>query len=144
MEPCRLRGSREAHHPVQAEVIGDRQPGQAEFDRPLNEVLDRGRPVKERKVGVAVELRVRELSHGIGPGIGGQMEGDNRTSVRLCESPAIAQQLGPRRRQKAVGTEFRSFRSLAVVLTRTVAMITIVSLLILVLLPAALAAQTGT
>jgi len=43
-----------------------------------------------------------------------------------------------------VGTDFRSFRSLAVVLTRTVAMITIVSLLILVLLPAALAAQTGT
>lgn len=61
-----------------------------------------------------------------------------------AKSPAIAQQLGPRRRQKAVGTEFRSFRSLAVVLTRTVAMITIVSLLILVLLPAALAAQTGT
>jgi hypothetical protein len=42
-----------------------------------------------------------------------------------------------------VGTDFRSFRSLAVVLTRTVAMIAIVSLLILVLLPAALAAQTG-
>ena len=74
VEPGRLRGSREAHHPVQAQVIGDRQPGQAEFDRPLNEVLDRGCPVKERKVGVAVKLRVRELSHGIGPGIGGADE----------------------------------------------------------------------
>ena len=71
VEPCCLRGSREAHHPVQAEMVGDRQPGQAEFDRPLNEVLDRGCPVKERKIGVTVELRVRELSHGIGPGIGG-------------------------------------------------------------------------
>ena len=144
VEPCFLRGSREAHHPVQAEVIGERQPGQAEFDRTLNEVLDRGRPVKERKVGVAVELRVRELSHGHWSRVsGGQMEGNNRTSVRSRESPAIAQQLGPRRRQKAVGTDLRSFRSLAVVLTRTVAMIAIVSLLILVLLPAALAAQPG-
>ena len=43
----------------------------------------------------------------------------------------------------AVGTDFRTLRSRAVVLTKIVAMITIASLLILVLLPAALAAQTG-
>ena len=43
-------------------------------------------------------------------------------------------------RQKAVGT---NFRSLAAVLTRIVAMVIIASLLILVLLPAALAVQAA-
>ncbi len=42
-----------------------------------------------------------------------------------------------------MGTDHRSFRGVAAVLTKIVAMIAIVSLLILVLLPAAIAAQTG-
>ncbi len=143
VEPGSLGGGGEAHHPVQAQMVRDRKAGQAEFDRSLDEVVDRRRSVKEREVGVTVQLRVGELSHGKVPASGGQMEPHDRTSVRICETPRITQQHERSRRLKAVGADPRSFRSLAAVMTKIVAMIAIVSLLILVLLPAALAAQAG-
>ena len=43
---------------VQALVVGDRETGQAELDRPLGELVRRRGAVEEREVGVAVELGI--------------------------------------------------------------------------------------
>ena len=58
-QPGLASGGREADRAVQALVVGHREAGQAELDRPLDEVIRRRRTVEEREVGVAVELGER-------------------------------------------------------------------------------------
>jgi hypothetical protein len=57
-QPDLLARRRRADDPVEALVIGDAEPGQAELDRPLGQLVRRRRAVEEREVRVAVELRV--------------------------------------------------------------------------------------
>ena len=55
-------GEREADHPVEAVVVGDRQGGEPEpggFDRQLLRVA---RAVEKGEIGVAVQLRVGDHS----------------------------------------------------------------------------------
>ena len=62
----------------------------------------------------------------------------------MMKSPWVAQHHPGPSRLKAVEPNLRTLRSLAVVMTRVIAMILIASLLVLVLLPAALAVQANT
>ncbi len=59
-----LRRADEPDRPVQAVVVRDGQPGQAELDRALDQVVGRGRPVEEREVGVGMEFGVGGRCHG--------------------------------------------------------------------------------
>ena len=78
VDPGGLGGGREPDRAVQALVVRDRQPGEAQLDGPLDEVVGRRRPVEEREVGVAVQLGVGGMGHGRSPGA----EADDRTDVR--------------------------------------------------------------
>ena len=51
-------GVGEADHPVQAVVVGDRQPGQPQLVRLLDQLLRVRGPVQEAEVGVAVQLDI--------------------------------------------------------------------------------------
>ena len=64
MEPDRLGRGDEADRAIQAVVVGDGQPGQAQLDGPLDQVVGRRRAIEEREVGVAVEFGVRGRCHG--------------------------------------------------------------------------------
>ena len=64
VEPGRLGRGDEPDRPVQAGVVRDGQPGQAQLDGPLDQVVGRRRAVEEREVRVAVEFGVRGLCHG--------------------------------------------------------------------------------
>ena len=58
-ETDRLGRFGEAHHPVEAVVVGDRQRLEPEAGRLGGQLLRVGGTVEEREVGVAVQLRVR-------------------------------------------------------------------------------------
>ncbi len=64
VQPSGLRGGREPDRAVEALVVRDREPGQAQLHGPRDEVVRRGRAVQEREVAVAVQLGVRECGHG--------------------------------------------------------------------------------
>jgi len=130
----------ESDDAVEALVVRDREARQAELDRPLDEVLDRRGPVEEREVGVAVELGEGWLDHDR-PASGAVWgTADDRTNV-LSSKASPGRNIRARRGViRAVG---RNVRSLVAVLARIVALVTIASLLILVLLPAALAVQAA-
>ena len=59
--PAASRGGGEPDGPVEALVIGDGEPGQAQLDGALDELVRGGRAVEEREVRVAVELGVGHL-----------------------------------------------------------------------------------
>ena len=62
----------EADRPVQAAVVRDGQPGQAQLDGPFHEVV-RGRgAIEEREVRVAVEFGVRGRVPRVAP-VGGRL-----------------------------------------------------------------------
>ena len=63
MDPGGLGRTDEADRAVEPGVIRDGQPGQAQLDGPIDQVVRRGRPVEEREVGVAMELGVGDLGH---------------------------------------------------------------------------------
>ena len=58
MQPGGLGRGREPDRAVQALVVGDREDGRPELDRPRDEVVGRRGAVEEREVAVAVELGV--------------------------------------------------------------------------------------
>ena len=64
VEPDRLGRRHETDRSVQPGVVRDGQPGQAQLDGPLDEVVGRRRTVEEREIRVAVEFGVRGLRHG--------------------------------------------------------------------------------
>ena len=64
MEPDSLGCADEPDGPVEPGVVRDRQPGQTQLDRSLDQVIGRRRPIQEREVGVAMEFGVRGLDHG--------------------------------------------------------------------------------
>ncbi len=76
----RLRGGREPDSAVQALVVGDRQPGEAELDGPRDEIVRCRGPVEEREMAVAVQLGVGGIDHAT---VSGGRVRDDRTDVRL-------------------------------------------------------------
>ena len=64
VESHRLGRGHETDRAVQPGVVRDGQPGQAQLDRPLDQVVGRRGAIEEREVGVAVEFGVRGLRHG--------------------------------------------------------------------------------
>ena len=138
------RGAR-SDDPVEALVIGDREAAQPELGRPLGQLV-RGRgAVEEREVRVAMEL-----------GVGGHRRTlDDRTSVLLMRYDLprksrwrVARNscLRPRNRRATSGVYCDMKRvtpSLLLATLRTAFAVAIALLLILVLLPAMLAAQAS-
>jgi len=92
----RLRFGREADHAIEAPEVGDREPGQAELDRPADEILDRRGAVEEREVRTAVKLRVGRW-HARGPAAQG----------RFLGLPIIEQMFYPWRRNIQMGCRVR-------------------------------------
>lgn len=64
MESGRLCSTDETDHAIQTGMVRDGQPGQPEFDRPLNQDVRRGGAIEEREIGVAMEFGIRDLNHG--------------------------------------------------------------------------------
>jgi len=64
VDPGCLRCGGEPDGPVQALVIGDREPGEPKHGRPRDEIVGGGCPVEEREVAVAVQLGVGGWGHG--------------------------------------------------------------------------------
>jgi hypothetical protein len=64
MEPGRLGCRDEADRAVEPAVVGDREAGQPELDRPLDQLIGCRRPVEEREIRVAVEFGVGGRGHG--------------------------------------------------------------------------------
>ena len=104
-QPELLRGLGEAHHPVEAVVVGDGQPGQPQPDRLLGQLLRVARAVEEAEVGVAVQLGVlhsgrladelRRLVAGplAGPGRGvaavAMVDGDRVADDPVLDRPSV-------------------------------------------------------
>jgi hypothetical protein len=112
-------------------VVRDREPRQADLDPARDQILDRRRAIEEREVRVAVELRV---GHRERPSEAGFEPVPGRPEIR----PGEAQQRRVSWRLTPVDLDLRA---LAVDMTRTAAMLLLAVLLVLVLLPAALAAN---
>ncbi len=87
VEPGGLGRADETDRPIEAVVVRDGQPGQPQFDGPLDEVVRCRGAVEEREVGVAMEFGVRGRCHGWVPVSGGRDRND-RTHVRLLEESA--------------------------------------------------------
>ena len=64
VESHRLGRGHETDRAVQPGVVRDGQPGQAQLDRSLDQVVRRRGAIEKRKIGVAVEFGVRGLRHG--------------------------------------------------------------------------------
>ena len=95
-------GLGEAHHPVEAVAVGDRQRLQPQPHRLLHQLLGVRRPLQEAEVGVAVELGV---GHGGGrcrqPGrrlVGLAPAGPGRTVAPVRPLGPVARPIGPCRR----------------------------------------------
>ena len=64
VEPDGLGRADETDRAIEAVVVRDGQPGQPQFDGPLDEVVRCRGAVEEREVGVAMEFGVRGRCHG--------------------------------------------------------------------------------
>jgi hypothetical protein len=123
-------------------MIRDRETAQAELDGPLDEVIGRGRAVEKREARVAVKLGVGRGGHGHGSRSRGALDDRSILEQMFCSChPSFAKHRRGSRRLTAMQTQLRP---LAIALGRYFAMVVLAALLILVLLPAAIAAQAAT
>lgn len=142
VESRRFGRGHEPDGPVQPAMIRDREAAQAQLDGPLDEVVGRGRTVEKREARVAVELGVRSGCHGHGSRSRGPLDDPSILEQMFCSChPRVAKHLGGSRRLTAMQTQLRP---IAIALGRYLAMVALAALLILVLLPAAIAAQAAT
>jgi hypothetical protein len=122
-------------------MICDRETAQPELHGPLDEVIGRGRAVEEREVRVAMELGVWRSGHGHGSRVEGALDDPSILEQMFCSChPRVAKHPGGSRRLTAMQTQLRP---IAIALGRYLAMVALAALLILVLLPAAIAAQAA-
>ena len=63
MDPGGLCRTDETDSTVQPAMIGDRQPGQAQLECSIDDLVGRGCAIEKREVGVAMKLGVMGLSH---------------------------------------------------------------------------------
>ena len=142
VESGRLGRGHEPHGSVQAAMIRDRETAQAEFDGSFDEVIGRGRAVEKREARVAMELGIRRGGHGHGSRVEGALDDPAILEQMFCSChPQIAKHHGGSRRLTAMQTQLRP---IAIALGRYLLMVAVAALLILVLLPAAIAAQAAT
>ncbi len=125
-------------------MIGDREARQPQLHGLFDQLFRRRGAVEEREIGVAVEFGVGGQGHREAPKemvIKGVV--NTRTNVLSCHRAKSTESLKHRKEVRRLTRMQIRLRPVAFALARSLAMVALAALLILVLLPAALAAQAA-